>query len=435
MATTESMREAVLEEFADGLHFPTSLAFDAAGVLHVAESGLPFAGAPAGGRILRQEPGGAWTCLADGLRQPLNGLVRDARDARESFLVAEGGSPGRISRLAPDGTLTTLVDGLPGAGNYHTNMAVPGPDGWLYWSVGAMTNLGVVGLDGSELAWLRRVDHTWDVPGWDVVLTGKNFTTPRAPGASETATTGAFSPFGTATGAGDRVAAGFPPTASVLRCRPDGSKLELFAWGLRNAYGLGFTPGGRLLATDQGADDRGSRPIGQAPELLFEVRRGAWYGWPDFVGGVPVTDTRFRPTRGGELEFLLANHDDLPPPEGPLARLPVNAAATKFVVAPASSPHPGQLYLALFGDEKPMTAPPGPRVGRSVVRVDLADGSYHPLASGEGLERPIDVAVDPAEDMLYILDFGDFEMEEGGRIRARAGSGKIWRTPLAALDR
>jgi len=38
---------------AEGLDFPTSLAFDAEGTPWVAESGLPFAGAAPGGRIRR----------------------------------------------------------------------------------------------------------------------------------------------------------------------------------------------------------------------------------------------------------------------------------------------------------------------------------------------------------------------------------------------
>src|SRR5438132_1651573 len=92
-------------------------------------------------------------------------------------------------------------------------------------------------------------------------------------------------------------------TAAVMRCEPDGSGLELVAWGLRNAYGLGFLPDGRLLATDQGADDRGSRPVGNAPDLLFEVREGAWYGWPDYIGGDPITDERYRPVRGPAPTF------------------------------------------------------------------------------------------------------------------------------------
>jgi glucose/arabinose dehydrogenase len=208
-----------------------------------------------------------------------------------------------------------------------------------------------------------------------------------------------------------------------MRCRPDGSGLELVAWGLRNAYGLLFLPDGRLIATDQGADDRGSRPIGQAPDLLFEVRRGAWYGWPDYVGGVPVTDERFRPVRGPKPDFVLANHGELPPPEKPLLEFAVNAAATKMDVLPS-----GQVLVALFGDERPMTGPPGPRVGRSVARIDPADWSLHAVGVGP-FRRPIDVRVHPSEEAVYVLDFGEFEMGPGG-VEARAGTGALWKLPL-----
>ncbi len=430
------MAAARLERVAGGLHFPTSLAFDGDGGLWVAESGLPFAGAPPGGRVLRRRAAGDWTAVAEGLRAPVNGLTWESSGPGDgTFLLAEGGAPGRISRLATGGRRTTLVDGLPGAGNYHTNMAVAGPDGWIYFAVGAMTNSGVVGLDGSELAWLRKVGHSWDVPGWDVVLAGVDFTTPAAPGAAETATTGAFVPFGTATRPGQRVPAGLPCTAAVLRCRPDGGELALHAWGLRNAYGLAFAPDGRLLATDQGADERGSRPIAEAPELLWEVRAGAWYGWPDFVGGVPVTDPRFRSRRSpAALDFALASHDSLPPPERPLATLPVHGAATKLDFAPPGTACAGQPLVALFGDERPMTAPPGPRSGRRVVRVDLAAGGALHTVAAAPLERPIDVRVGPGGEWLYVLDFGAFEMEAGGGVRARAGSGAVWRLPISELD-
>ena len=74
------------------------------------------------------------------------------------------------------------------------------------------------------------------------------------------------------------MAAHLPCTAAVMRCDAEGDGLELVAWGLRNAFGLGFLPDGRLLAVDQGADDRGSRPVGNAPDTLFEVHQGGWYG-------------------------------------------------------------------------------------------------------------------------------------------------------------
>lgn len=84
--------------------------------------------------------------------------------------VSEGGHPGRISRLELNGQRTVIVDNLSGPGNYHTNMVVFGPDGKLYFSQGAMTNTGVVGLDAYELGWLRCLPHAHDLPGYDIAI-------------------------------------------------------------------------------------------------------------------------------------------------------------------------------------------------------------------------------------------------------------------------
>lgn len=416
------------ELVADGWHFPTSVALAEDTVAYVAESGLPFAGAPPGGRVWRVDADRTRTLLADDLRPPVNGLTLHGA----ALYVSEGGHPGRITRLSFDGVRSTVLDDLPGPGNYHTNMAVVGPDDKLYFSQGALTNLGVVGLDAYAIGWLRRLPHGHDVPGYPVTLAGVNVTTPDPTSADPDvqATTGGFSPFGTPSQAGQRVDAALPATAAVMRCDLDGGNLELVAWGLRNAYGLGFLPDGRLLAVDQAADDRGSRAVGQAPDLLFEVRQGRWYGWPDFIGGVAVTDERFRPERGQPPTILLADHDALPPPEKPLLEFPPHAAAVKFDVVPDDGEHAGDLYVALFGDEVPMTAPSGPRVGRSIARVDTSAWTLHPLASGPA-RRPIDVRIDAAAGCVYVLDFGQFEMTDTG-VAAEAGSGALWRFPLRA---
>src|SRR5919197_3579826 len=291
-----------LELAADGLSFPTSLTFDPTGVAYVAEAGLPFGGAPPGGRIRRLAPDGSRSLLAEGLRAPVNGLTFH----EGGLYVSEGGHPGRISRLEPDGRRTTILDDLPGPGNYHTNMVAFGPDGRLYFSQGAMTNTGIIGLDAYELGWLRRLPHAHDLPGHDLVLVGINVETsdPLSDRPDARASTGAFVPFGTSTEPGQRIPARLPCTAAMMRCNFDGTDLELVAWGLRNAFGLGFLPDGRLLAIDQGADDRGSRPVGNAPDALYEVRPGAWYGWPDFVGGEPLTDPRYVAARGPPPPFL-----------------------------------------------------------------------------------------------------------------------------------
>jgi len=422
-----------LEIVFDGLSFPTSLAIDADGSFYVAESGLPFGGAPPGGRVWRQADDGSRTILIENLRPPVNGLT--LREGR--LYVSEGGHPARISRFDLDGQRQAVIlDNLPGPGNYHTNMVAFGADGKLYFSQGAMTNTGIIGLDAYELGWLRHLPHGHDLPGYSVILSGVNVETANPLSGEEGARTetGGFASFGERTERGQRIAAQLPCTAAIMCCNPDGSHLELVAWGLRNAFGIGFLPDGRLLAVDQGADDRGSRPVGNAPDMLFEVRRGAWYGWPDFIGTSPITDPRYRPERGPTPTFLLMNHDELPAPETPLLRFPPHSAATKFDVAPERlTDWAGHLFVALFGDEVPMTAPTGPKVGRSVMRVDTSDWSLHPFVQ-DGLLRPIDVRFGPSDGALYILDFGSFEMLDGGGVSAEAGSGKIWRYRLPLRD-
>ena len=306
------------------LNFPTSVTADPDGRMYIAESGLPFGGAPAGGVVSRVNSDGTVTPLVRGLRAPVNGVIWHAG----ALFISEGGNPGRISRFSlSSGELETLVDGLPGFGNYQTNMAVIGPDGKLYFSQGAMTNSGVLGLDSGDMPWLGTIPHPCDIPGYDVALTGFNAVTSGA-------ITGSFSPFGVPVCPGQKIAGRVPCTFSVMRYAINGSGLELVAWGLRNAYGLGFLPDGRMLATDQGADYRGSRPILNCPDFLYEVRDGAWYGWPDFFGSRPATDPGFRAPDDPDIQFLLSNHAELSRPELPLLEFEVNACATKFAVVP-----------------------------------------------------------------------------------------------------
>jgi glucose/arabinose dehydrogenase len=382
--------------------------------------------------VWRVEHDGQRTLLLDSLRPPLNGLTFH----RGSLYVSTGDGPGQIIRRGLDGSQRVIVDDLPGPGNYHVNEAVFGPDGKLYFSQGAMTNSGVVGLDAYELGWLRRLPHGHDIPGLEIELAGVNFETsnPLSKETAARALTGAFVPFCEATRRGQRVRAELPATAAVMRCNSDGSELELVAWGLRNAWGLGFLADGRLLATDQGADERGSRPIGNAPDLLYHVRAGeVWYGWPDFIGAIPVTDPRFAPEHGLAPSFVLANHNELPTPERPLLRFPPHVAPVKFDLAPPGAPRwAGQLIVACFGDEAPMTAPGGrPQAGRTIVRIDPSDWTLRNAFIDGPLKRPIDVRFSAAGDQLLILDFGHFEMRAGGGVEATPSSGKLWRLRLA----
>jgi glucose/arabinose dehydrogenase len=420
LSSSSTASKPAVELVVDGLDFPTGMAFLPDGSIAVAESGLPFGGAQPGGRVRRIGTDGTNTLLHEGLRAPVTGVTL----LGDTLIVS---TPGSLLRLGLDGSVGTLLDGLPSGGNYHTNQVAVGPDGWLYFGQGAMTNSGVVGLDSGDIGWLRRHDHPADIPGMDLLLADVTFPTadPSHPGT--VVRTSAFSRFGDTQPEGTRLPGQVPCTAAVLRCRADGRDLELVAWGTRNAYGLAFLPDGRLLAVDQGTDDRGSRPVGDAPDLLLEIRPGSWYGWPDYIDAQPVTDPRFRPDRGPAPTFLLANHDSLPRPEPALLAFPAHVAATRLAVGPENQPRwRGLLLTTFFGDERPMTAPAGPRMGRCLTAIDL---EKHTLTSlvGTPLARPIDVAFSPVDGFPYVVDFGDFEMRPGGGIDARPGTGRVWR--------
>jgi glucose/arabinose dehydrogenase len=425
-------RNLLFELVSDELSFPTSVTFDDDGIPYIAESGI-FNSNHKTGRILK-------ICgtdkdnnqvLADDLRAPVNGL-----SYHDGFLyVSEGGYPGRISKLTLDGTLTTILDNLPSKGNYHTNMAIVGPDKKIYFSQGAMTNTGVIGLDAYEIGWLKELPHSHDIPGYDLVLNGINIETVNPlKNTNNRVKTGGFVPFGSHTSPNQVVKAQLPCTAGIMRCDLNGGNLELVAWGLRNSYGIGFLPDGRLLAIDQGADDRGSRPVGNAPDLLFEVCKDKWYGWPDFIGGDPIILSKYWPERGNPPQFLIRNHEELPPPEKPLLRFPPHSAATKFEVLSINgiSCRP-QIAVALFGDERPMTAPTGPRVGRSIVLVDTYDWSIKPFLTNDFM-RPLDVRFNSADHSIYIVDFGKFEMQENGIVYKIQNSGKLWKVSMELLN-
>lgn len=411
---------------AGGFNFPSSLAFDTNGNAYVGETGIGFARTPRGGRVWKVTPDGEKSLQAEGF-----GLITGLVFHDGSLWVSQGSNPGRIDRLELDGTVTTVIDNLPGGGNYHTGEVAFGPDGKMYWGQGSMTNMGIVGLDALIMGWLKKLPHSVDIPGYDIVLNDVRVET-RDPfnvnDPDATIETGPFTQIGQQLAPGTRIPGQVPATAAIHRANPDGTELELVAWGVRNAFGLRFLPDGRLLAMDQGPDDRGSRPVGDVPDYLWEIKPGAWYGWPDFLGGIPVTDERWKPETGEHPTFILANHDELPKPEKPLVEFYTHTAATKFDVDPRSNG--GTLVAALFGDETPMTAAPGfPTVGRALVLIRTSDWSQHVLLT-QDMKRPIDVRFNPVDGSLWVLDFGAFEMENrhsGVEVVAEPGSGVIWR--------
>lgn len=424
-----------IEVVADGLTFPTGLAFDDRGRPHVLESGYAYGEVITTPRLSRLEPDGSRTLVARGDDPPWNGVAH--HDG--AFFVAggtfEGGS---VLRIGEDGEITTLLRDLPSLGDHHTNGPAIGPDGRVYVGQGTATNAGVVGPDNADFGWLHRHPDFHDVPCRDVTLAGVNHAAgnPLRPEGGRTVT-GAFLPFDTPSRPGQVIRGELPCTGAILSVDARGGEPELVAWGLRNPFGLAWSPGGELYVLENSYDERGSRPVFGTGDPLWRIEPGTWYGWPDFHAGLPLTDgDRFAPPGGRTPGFLLAEHPN--PPPAPAAVLGVHSSSNGLDFAGASFGHEGQAFVAQFGDMAPGVGKVLAPVGFRIVRVDPTTGVVHDFAvntdptgpasrvGGGGLERPVSVRFSPDGTELWVVDFGVMTTTDAGPL-PWPETGVVWR--------
>lgn len=421
-----------------GLNAPVHCCFDDAGSCYVVESGHKIDVPP---RILKVDPatGAAETFFTlPEERWYLPGAVTGAC-WHEGYLYVM--NTDTLFRLDANGqNLEEIVTGLPGIGDHQANYPVVGPDGKLYFAVGTATNSGVVGEDDYAFEWLSKNPTFHDIPGADITLVGSNWEMPNVLGdVTEKVATGAYSPFGTPTEPGQVVPGQVKCSGSVLRCDPDGSSLELVAWGLRNPYGIAFHPDGRLFAVEHGMDERSRRYIVDDPDDFYEIHEGAWYGWPDFASGIRLDDPYWGEGGRGRAP-VLAEHPDPNPPK-PLVTFKTHAAANGVdFCRDERFGFEGDAFVALFGDLAPITTLKRALepAGFKVVRVDMQAGEVVDFAANkyvgpasklphEGFERPSHCQFGP-DGALYVVDYGTIRIApEVGGIRMQQGTGSLWR--------
>lgn len=430
-----------IEVVARNLTFPTGITFDSHGRAAVVESGYSYGevfGTPRLLFITGQGINTAHQVIATGDKNgPWNGVTF----ANDSFFVAEGGvkQGGKILKISMDGKITDLVSDLPSRGDHHTNSPLV-RDGWVYFGQGTATNSAVVGIDNQAFGWLPRAPQFHDVPCKDVELIGENFRTVNVlhEGSKDEAITGAFLPFGTASTPGQIVSGQTRCNGAILRVPIAGGEPELVAWGFRNPYGLAVDKGGTLYATENAFDVRGSRPIFGAPDVLWKVEPGAWYGWPDFSAGVPVASPMFDTPAVGIPKQLLKSHlGNLPKP---VAKLAVHSSSVGFDISRSEGfGFVGNAFIAQFGDQAPAVGKVWGPVGFKLIMVDLKTGLNTDFAINRsetngpasllktgGLERPIAARFDPQGNALYIVDFGVLRMDEKGS-HPEVGTGVVWK--------
>lgn len=420
-----------VEVAVDGLDAPTMSTFDEEGRMLIAESGYGGAGEA---KVTRIEADGAQTTLAEGdvfgEEVPITAV---AYHQGRVYVVHAG-----TVSIVEEGTLTPVVTGLPGQGDHQANQLVF-HNGWMYMAVGTMTNSAVVGTDNAVFGWLeqpaKRQLH--DIPCEDIQLTDQVFEAENPLNeAEDQVMTSAYSAFGDASTAGTTVAGDVRCNGAILRARPDGTGLEVYAWGFRNPYGLRAGPDEAIYVTMHGFDARGQRPIENAWDCLYRVEQGAWYGFPDFACDTPVTETRFKPINQPQPQFLVAEHPTDTPPS-PIARFDPHAATNGFDFAPSDVwGAPTDVFIALFGDFTPATGTVPRPVGVQVVRVSTVTGEISPFLANKnsgaasthsagGFEHPSDVAFGP-DGAMYVTDWGVAHITVDG-LKLEPNTGVVWR--------
>jgi glucose/arabinose dehydrogenase len=426
-----------IEMVSGNFNFPSGITIDDQGRIYILEAGYSYGEIFTVPKLLRLESDGKHTLIAQGSK---NGPWTAVDFYQGNFYISEGGSMegGRILKVTPDGKMTRLVENLPSYGDHHTDGVVVGDDGYIYFGQGTATNSAIVGKDNFDFGWLSRKKDFHDIPCEDVILTGENYETENVLSEEkEKVHTGAFVPFGTKTVKGQIIKGNVPCNGAVMRIPLNGGNVELVAWGFRNPFGLAFSPDGNLYVTDNGFDERGSRPVFGAGDLLFKVKSNTWYGWPDFSGIDSLSGEDYK-ARKIRPKSLLQKHPNIPP--APIATFGVHSSSNGLDFSTSNNfGHKGEAFVAQFGDMAPGVGNIYGPVGFKVVKVNVVTGDISDFAVNRGsvngpastlkhggLERPVALKFSADGNTLYVVDFGVLEMPEKGPA-PKQHTGVLWK--------
>ena len=184
--------------------------------------------------------------------------------------------------------------------------------------------------------------------------------------------------------------------ASIMRMNTDGSRLEVYASGVRNTVGFDWNPMTKeLWFTDNGRDMLGDDV--PPDELNYAPRKGMNFGFP-YCHGKNISDPQF----GGKHRC-----DEFTPPAVELGPH-VAALGMRFYTGMMfPSEYRNQIFIAEHGSWNRSTP-----IGYRVMLVRLADNkptSYEVFAegwlqNGQAWGRPVDVLVMPHGSLLVSDD-------------------------------
>jgi len=276
--------------------------------------------------------------IARGLNMPNGVAFRDGAlyVAEVNRILRYDGIESRVIEKKDPPAPAVLREDLPGERHHGWKYMAFGPDGWLYFQVGAPCNI----CESSDARF-----------------------------------------------------------ASILRMRPDGSGVEVFAQGVRNTVGFDWHPLTReLWFTDNGRDWMGDeRP---PDELNHAPRQGLHFGYP-YRHGSGILDPKFGRKRA-DSEFV--------PPALELGPHVAALAVRFYTGSMFPAEYRGEAFIAEHGSWNRTQ-----KIGYRLMLLRFQNGrpvSYQPFASGwlEGGEewgRPVDVLLMPDGALLVSDDEAD----------------------------
>jgi len=194
-----------------------------------------------------------------------------------------------------------IIKGIPNYGDYKNSLIRINGD-YLFVTIGSATNSGVVGLDNQ---WLANYPQNHDVTPKRITIKGLNF------GVNKT---GAFVSYQTRNKNGQMITEHKIGNSSIIIYNLKTGAEGNFAWGIRNMNGIDFNSEGKILVSVGGMENRGLRPVNGDSDYIYQIKKNAWYGFPDYTGGDPINSPKFKDSSNKTIPIILENHPSTNPP-------------------------------------------------------------------------------------------------------------------------
>ncbi len=160
----------------------------------------------------------------------------------------------------------------------------------------------------------------------------------------------------------------YRPDGSVPADNPFGATNPVWAYGLRNPFGIAVSSSGQIAVTNNGpSGDAGSASTGY-DTLILALARGSGYQWPDCYGYSHPLATASCPA--GQ-----------PPPDYSSERGTLVPSGAAFIDSSGPSPFAGHLVFCTFNGGMRIVTPGSPHAsvqpGPSGCRLDVKEGPDH----------------------------------------------------------